>query len=160
MLRRTPTTIGNPDTIMHHDNSMIQMLWMLMQSQWLSMPCLMKNKASTYAMDFASTASNLDISPVNAQRSDPQMQGTLVQDAYATIKEHLFDPTMPLIGNPTHPRDWDLKNSTSIFKCSQTKNMNSCLIWLKLTIMTKYPSRRIFEVESCKVCSSLSHIWY
>ena len=72
----------------------------------------------------------------------------MVQDAHATIKEHLFDPTMLSIGSLTHPRDWDLKNLTSIFEHSLTKNVNSCLIWPKLTIMTKDPSRRIFEVES------------
>ena len=71
--RATPTTIGNPDTTMHHDNNATQMLWMSSRSWWLSMPCLIKNEAIICATGSASTASNLDMFLANAQRSDPQM---------------------------------------------------------------------------------------
>ena len=71
--RATPTTIGNPDTIMHHDHNMIQMLWTSTWSWWLSMPCLMKNEAIICTTGSASIASNLDMFLANAQRSDPQM---------------------------------------------------------------------------------------
>ena len=72
-LRYAQKNTNNNDTIMHYDNNAIQMLWMSTQSWWLSMPCLMKNEANVYMMDFAFTASNPDISPANAQRSDPRM---------------------------------------------------------------------------------------
>ena len=71
MLRRTPTTIGNLDTTMHHDHNMTQMPWTSTRSRWLLMPCLMKNKAIICTMGSASIARNLDMFLVNAQRSDP-----------------------------------------------------------------------------------------
>ena len=42
-----------------------------MDANVITMPCLTKNEANSYAKDFASIASNLDISPVNTQGSDP-----------------------------------------------------------------------------------------
>ena len=164
MLRRT---IGNPDTTMHHDKNATQMLQTLMQSQWLSMPCLMKNEAIICATGSASIASNLDMSLTNAQRSDPQMQGTLVQDACATmdylpevIKELSLELTMLLTGNPMHPRRWVLKNSTNTSVPYLKKNERLCLIWQKQRIMIKALPRRIFPEESSQVCSCLSYIWY
>ena len=71
--RATPTTTGNPDTTMYHDNNMTPMLWTSMWSWWLSTPCLMKNKAIICATGSASIASNLDTFLTNAERSDPQM---------------------------------------------------------------------------------------
>ena len=164
MLRRT---IRNPNTTMHHNNNVTQMPWMSMQLQWLSMPCLMKNEAIICTTGSSSIASNLDMSLANAQRSDPQMQGTLVQDVHTTtdylpevIKELLLKLTMLSIGNLMHPGRWVPKNSTNTSAPYLKKNERLCSIWQKQRIMIKAPPRSIFPEESGQVCSCLSHIWY